>query len=141
MTVLHQDPQTSDQTSTRRSQPDPSRSSHDADPRSGEDRYLTTAELMIGTAMMFTGFLSVLMSISGGFEISVFPLILYFAGLAIWAHATIVNPTVRYTVITMAIVLGLAFFHYGEVYFWHKQVIFWATIAIVVFFMFKTSTK
>ena len=132
-----QDPQAP----TRQAQPDPSRSSRDADPRSGEDRHLTTAELMIGTAMMFTGFLSVLMSISGGFEISVFPLILYFAGLAIWAHATIVNPTVRYTVITMAIVLGLAFFHYGEVYFWHKQVIFWATVAIVVFFMFKTSTK
>jgi len=137
MTVQDQDPQPS----TRQAQPDPSRSSRDADQRSGEDRHLTTAEMMIGTTMMFTGFLSVLMSISGGFEISVFPLILYFAGLAIWAHATIVNPTVRYTVITMAIVLGLAFFHYGEVYFWHKQVIFWATVAIVVFFMFKTSAK
>jgi cation transport ATPase len=137
MTVQDQDPQPS----TRQAQPDPSRSSRDADQRSGEDRHLTTAEMMIGTTMMFTGFLSVLMSISGGFEISVFPLILYFAGLAIWAHATIVNPTVRYTVITMAIVLGLAFFHYGEVYFWHKQVIFWATVAIVVFFMFKTSPK
>ncbi|HET8579924.1 MAG TPA: hypothetical protein VFL31_02920, partial [Nitrospiraceae bacterium] len=130
MMVQHRDPQTSDQTSTRRAQPDPSRSSHDVDPRSSEDRHLTTAELMIGTAMMFTGFLSVLMSISGGFEISVFPIILYFAGLAIWAHATIVNPTVRYTVVIMAIVLGLAFFHYGEVYFWHKQVIFWTTVAI-----------
>ncbi len=137
MTVQDQDPQPS----TRQAQPDPSRSSRDADQRSGEDRHLTTAEMMIGTTMMFTGFLSVLMSISGGFEISVFPLILYFAGLAIWAHATIVNPTVRYTVITMAIVLGLAFFHYVEVYFWHKQVIFWATVAIVVFFMFKTSAK
>ncbi len=137
MTVQDQDPQAP----TRQAQPDPSRSSRDADPRSGEDRHLATAEMMIGTAMMFTGFLGVLMSISGGFEISVFPLILYFAGLAIWAHATIVNPTVRYTVITMAIVLGLAFFHYGEVHFWHKQAIFWATVAIVAFFMFKTSTK
>jgi len=97
--------------------------------------------MMIGTAMMFTGFLGVLMSISGGFEISVFPVILYFAGLAIWGHATIVNPTVRYTVVSMAIVLGLAFFHYGEVHFWHKQAIFWSTVAIVAFFMFKTSTK
>src|SRR5213594_1266087 len=137
MTVQDQDPQPS----TRQAQPDPSRSSRDADQRSGEDRHLTTAEMMIGTTMMFTGFLSVLMSISGGFEISVFPLILYFAGLAIWAHATIVNPTVRYTIIVMAIVLGLAFFHYGEVHFWHKQAIFWATVAVVAFFMFKTSTK
>ena len=59
----------------------------------------------------------------------------------ITARMTIVNPTVRYTVITMAIVLGLAFFHYGEVHFWHKQAIFWSTVAIVMYFMFKTSTK
>jgi len=137
MTVQDQD----SQAPTRQAQPDPSRSSGDEDPPSGEDRHLATAEMMIGTAMMFTGFLGVLMSISGGFEISVFPVVLYFAGLAIWAHSTIVNPTVRYTVITMAIVLGLAFFHYGEVHFWHKQAIFWSTVAIVAFFMFKPSTK
>jgi len=98
--------------------------------------------MMIGTAMMFTGFLSVLGSISSGSEMAgPFTIIIYFSGLAIWAHATIVNPTVRYTVMTMAIVLGLAFFHYGEVHFWHKQAIFWATVAAVAFFMFKTSTK
>ena len=87
---------------------------------------------MVGTAMMFIGFLNVLLSISGGFEISVFPLILYFAGVAIWGHAAIKPPTLRYVVITCAIALGLAFFHYGEVLFWHKQVIFWATVALVV---------
>jgi len=138
MIVQDQDPQAP----TRQAQPDPSRSSRDEDPRSGEDRHLATAEMMIGTAMMFTGFLSVLGSISSGSEMAgPFTIIIYFSGLAIWAHATIVNPTVRYTVMTMAIVLGLAFFHYGEVHFWHKQAIFWATVAAVAFFMFKTSTK
>ena len=138
MTVQDQDPQAP----TRQPQPDPSRSSRDEDQRSGEDRHLATAEMMIGTAMMFIGFIDVLTSISSGSEMGgVFPLLLYFAGLAIWAHATIVNLTVRYTVITMAIVLGLAFFHYGEVHFWHKQAIFWSTVAIVMYFMFKTSTK
>jgi hypothetical protein len=102
-----------------------------------EDRQLTTAELMIGTAMMFIGFLNVLLSISGGFEINVFPLILYFAGMAIWAHAAIRNVTLRYTVVVASIVLALAFFHYGEVLFWHKQAVFWTTIALVGFFMFK----
>ncbi len=119
--------------------PDPSRFSRDQDSEPADDRYLSTAEMMVGTAMMFIGFLNVLLSISGGFEISVFPLILYFAGVAIWGHAVIKHPTVRYVVITCAIALGLAFFHYGEVLFWHKQVIFWATVALVVFFMFKTS--
>ncbi|MEK6618578.1 MAG: hypothetical protein AABY90_07775, partial [Nitrospirota bacterium] len=118
--------------------PDPSRSSRDQDAGTTDDRHLSTAEMMTGTAMMFIGFLDVLLSISGGFEISVFPLILYFAGVAIWGHATIKHPTVRYAVITAAIALALAFFHYGEVLFWHKQAVFWATVALVVFFMFKT---
>ena len=96
--------------------------------------------LMIGTALMFLGFLTVLLSISGGFEIDVKPILLYFGGLAIWANATVENVTVRYLVMGGAIIAGLAFFHFGEVLFWHKQVIFWGTVILVSYFMFKTST-
>lgn len=95
---------------------------------------------MIGTAMMFVGFLNVLLSISGGYEMAgVQPMILYFAGLAIWAHGTMTHPTGRYLVIGVAAAAALAFLHYGEVLFWHKQVIFWFTILLVGFFMFKSS--
>lgn len=115
--------------------------SADADDRdSGEDRYLRIAELVIGSSLMFIGFLNVLLSISGGFEINVFPIILYFAGMTVWAHATILNQTVRYGVMIFGITMALAFFHYGEVHFWHKQVLFWSTVAMVMFFMFKTAT-
>lgn len=111
------------------------------DQDSQEDRQFNIAQMMVGTAMMFVGFLNVLLSISGGFEIAgVVPMLLYFVGLAIWAHATIVNPTVRYAVITVAITLALAFLSYGEVLFWHKQLLFWGTIALVGYFMFKTAT-
>lgn len=110
----------------------------DLDP-AREDRLLKTAELVLGTTMIFIGFLNVFLSISGGFEISVFPLIIYFAGLATWAHGTIQQPTVRYTVMCGAIILALAIFHYGEVLFWHKQAVFWGTVAMVSFFMFKSS--
>jgi cation transport ATPase len=111
----------------------------DQEGTAAEDRYLRTAELIVGSSLIFVGFLNVLLSISGGYEINVFPLILYFAGLTVWAHATIANQAVRYTVMIGAITAALAFFHYGEVLFWHKQVIFWATVAMVVFFMFKTA--
>jgi len=119
--------------------PGPAHEGESQEKDTGEDRQLHTAELMVGVGMMFVGFLNVLLSISGGFEINVVPLLLYFAGLAVWAHAAIIHPTVRYIVITAAIAFGLAFFHYGEVLFWHKQVVFWGTVAMVVFFMFKTA--
>ncbi|MBM4124358.1 MAG: sulfite exporter TauE/SafE family protein [Nitrospira sp.] len=106
-----------------------------------EDRQFNTAEMMVGVAMMFVGFLNVLLSISGGFEINVVPLLLYFAGMAVWAHATIANLAIRYTVITVAVTFALGFFHYGEVLFWHKQVVFWATIAIVAYFMFQPALE
>lgn len=130
----------SDESSTKRT-PDQRHSPRDSDSGSGEDRALSIAETMIGVAMIFTGFLSIFLSISGGFEINVIPFLLYFAGTAVWAHAAIENPTVRYTVVTVSIALGLAIFHFGEVLFWHKQVVFWTTIAVVTFFMFKSSKK
>lgn len=122
-----------------RDSPESPRPSHEPAAGEGEDLQLITAERMVGTAMMFIGFLNILLSISGGFEISVFPMILYFAGMAIWAHATIRNPIVRNTVVAASLALGLAFFHYGEVHFWHKQVVFWATVVLVGFFMFTSS--
>jgi cation transport ATPase len=107
---------------------------------STEDRQFNVAAMMVGTAMMFVGFLNVLLSISGGFEFAgVTPMLLYFAGMAIWGHAVIRNPTIRYAVIMASVALALAFFHYGEVLFWHKQVVFWGTVVLVAFFMFKTS--
>jgi cation transport ATPase len=119
--------------------PPPDKPTSQSDEDTADERHLTTAEMMIGTAMMFIGFLNVLLSISGGFEINIFPLLIYFAGLAIWAHAAVRHTTIRYSIIAAAIILALAFFHYGEVLFWHKQVVFWTTIVLVGFFMFKGS--
>ena len=93
------------------------------------------AEKFVGTVLMFVGFLNVLLSLSGEYEINMVPFVLYFAGMAIWAHAVIENLTVRYTVMGMAIVLGLAFFHYGDVHMWHKVALFNVTILTVVYFM------
>ena len=95
------------------------------------------AGMMVGTALMFIGFLNVFLSISGGFEINVVPFLIYFGGLAVWANSAIENLVLRYGVMTVAIALALGFFHYGEVLFWHKQVVFWSTIVTVMYFMFK----
>jgi len=107
----------------------------------GSDQQTHVMGLMVGTALMFIGFLNVFLSISGGFEINVVPFLIYFAGLAVWADAAIETLVIRYSVMTAAIALALAFFHYGEVLFWHKQVVFWATIVIVMYFMFKEEKK
>jgi hypothetical protein len=97
--------------------------------------------LMVGTALMFIGFLNVFLSISGGFEINAVPFLIYFAGLAVWANAAIETPMYRYGTMTIAISLALGLFHYGEVLFWHKQVVFWGTVIIVMYFMFNEPKK
>lgn len=107
--------------------------------KSTGDHAMRVPGLMAGTALMFIGFLNIFLSISGGFEINVMPVLLYFAGLAMWANATVENPTVRYSVMAFAIIGALGFYHFGEVLFWHKQVIFWSTVVMVMFFMFKTA--
>jgi Ca2+/Na+ antiporter len=112
-----------------------------SDDDAGADKQLSVAGMMTGTALMFIGFLNVFLSISGGFEINVVPLLIYFGGLAVWANAVIDNPTLRYCIMTAAIALALGFFHYGEVLFWHKQVVFWSTVVVVMYFMFREPKK
>jgi hypothetical protein len=110
------------------------------DGRHGEESHTYVPGMIVGSALVFLGFLTVFLSISGGFEIDYKPLVLYFTGLAIWAYSTLTNLTLRYTVMTVAITLGLAIAHYGEVHHWHKQVLFWATVLMVVYFMFTGAT-
>ncbi|MEJ2229936.1 MAG: hypothetical protein P8X46_01985 [Nitrospirales bacterium] len=80
-------------------------------------------------------------SASTGAEISIFPMIIYFSGMAMWAYSSVENLTVRYTVMALSLLCALAFMHFGEVLFWHKYLIYWGTIGVVVFFMFKTPKK
>jgi len=134
--TLSDHPPTQDPTQQRPAQP--------AGPEgqdNGNEHQTHVIGLMVGTALMFIGFLNVFLSISGGFEINVVPFLIYFAGLAVWANAAIETLVVRYGVMTAAIALALAFFHYGEVLFWHKQVVFWSTVVIVMYFMFKEEKK
>ncbi len=109
---------------------------------SGSDRQMRVMGKMVGTAFMFLGFLQIFLSISGGFELSgVVALLLYFGGLAIWANAVIEQPMIRWSITIGAIALALAFLQFGEILFWHKQVVFWSTVVIVMYFMFREPKK
>ena len=116
----------------------PSHSPSEDDTDSGEDRHMKVGMKMVGSAMVFIGFIQVFMSASTGAEITVFPMILYFTGLALWAYSSIEKQIIRYVVIALSTLCALAFFHFGEVLFWHKYVIYWGTIIMVVYFMFQT---
>ncbi len=102
---------------------------------------MKVAMKMIGSAMVFIGFIQVFLSASTGAEITIFPMILYFAGMALWAHSSVKIPRVRYLIIAFSTVCALGFIQLGEVLFWHKYVIYWGTIGMVVFFMFQTPKK
>jgi hypothetical protein len=119
----------------------PSAPSDPKEPRDNSDHQVHVIGLMVGTALMFIGFLNIFLSISGGFEINVVPFLIYFGGLAVWANAAIETPAIRYGVMAMAVTLALGLFQYGEVLFWHKQVLFWTTIIIVMYFMFVEPKK
>jgi hypothetical protein len=108
---------------------------------SGSDKQMRVAGMIVGTALIFIGFLDVFLSISGGFEIDVIPLLIYFGGVAVWANAVVENMTLRYSLIGTSLLLAAVFYHYGEVLFWHKQVVFWSTVVVVMYFMFNEPKK
>jgi len=115
-----------------------SRPPNDEDNDDNDNLQMRVAMKMIGSAMVFIGFLQVFLAAQTGAEITVFPMFIYFGGMALWAHSSVENSTIRYLVITFALLCGLAFFHFGEVLFWHIYVIYWGTVLMVVYFMFKT---
>ncbi len=124
-------------------QPEPTNkpSRPESEDDSGSDNQMRVAGMIVGTALIFLGFLDVFLSISGGFEIDVIPLLIYFGGVAVWANAVVENMTLRYSVIGASLLLAAVFFHYGEVLFWHKQVVFWVTVVVVMYFMFNEPKK
>ncbi len=124
-------------------QPEPTNTPRppESDDDSNSDNQMRVAGMIIGTALIFLGFLDVFLSISGGFEIDVIPLLIYFGGVAVWANAVVENMTLRYSVIGASLLLAAVFFHYGEVLFWHKQVVFWVTVVVVMYFMFNEPKK
>jgi hypothetical protein len=118
---------------------EPKRPERDDD--SGGDNNLRVAGMIVGTALIFIGFLDIFLSISGGFEIDFIPFLIYFGGIAVWSNAVVENATLRYSIIGAALILAAVFFHYGEVLFWHKQVVFWGTVVVVMYFMFNEPKK
>ena len=119
----------------------PPRQDSDVDQEAHEALQMKVAMKMVGSAMVFIGFIQVFMSASTGAEISIFPMILYFSGMALWAYSSVRIPAVRYTVIALCLFCIMAFINIGEVLFWHKYVIYWGTIAMVVYFMFQNPMK
>ncbi len=113
----------------------------EVDQETHEALQMNVAMKMVGSAMVFVGFIQVFMSSSTGAEISIFPIILYFAGLALWAHSSVKIPTIRYLVIAFSLICVVGFYELGEVLPWHKTVIYWGTIAMVVYFMFQNPMK
>ncbi|MBI3808576.1 MAG: hypothetical protein HY281_13865 [Nitrospirae bacterium] len=118
---------------------EPARPGRDDD--SGGDNNMRVAGMIVGTALIFIGFLDIFLSISGGFEIDFIPFLIYFGGVAVWSNAVIENTTLRYSIIAGALILAAVFFHCGEVLFWHKQVVFWGTVVVVMYFMFNEPKK
>ena len=106
-----------------------------------ENRQMRVAMKMVGSAMVFIGFLQVFLSVNTGAEISIFPMIIYFSGMALWAYSSVDTPMIRYTVIGFSLLCAMAFMHFGEVLFWHKYAIYWGTVGMVIFFMFQTPKK
>lgn len=103
-----------------------------------ENRKMRVAMKMVGSAMVFIGFLQVFLSVNTGAEISIFPMIIYFSGMALWSYSSVDTPSIRYAVIALSFLCAMAFMHFGEVLFWHKYAIYWGTVGMVVFFMFQS---
>ena len=83
------------------------------DTETHEALQMKVAMKMVGSAMVFIGFIQVFLSASTGAEITIFPMLLYFSGMALWAHSSVKIPTVRYLIIVFSIMCAIGFIELG----------------------------
>ena len=91
--------------------------------------------------MVFIAFFQIGLSLHTGHEIDVFPMILYFCGVGLWAYSTVRNIAIRNTIVVISITCALAFFHFGEVLFWHKYLIFAGSCVGFLILMYGNPVK
>lgn len=99
------------------------------------DRSLRTVQKLIGVTLIFMGFINILLSITGKYDMDHFTAITFLFGVVLFVHGS--GQTWRkWIVISMAVALALVFLIRGEVGRLPQIGLFWGTLIVIFFYMF-----
>ena len=99
------------------------------------DRSLQSVERLTGVALLLMGFMNILLSISGNYELDLFSAMIFLFGVVLFVHGS-VQTWHKWIVIGMAVALGILFWIRGEVGTWSQIGLFYGTLIVVLFYMF-----
>lgn len=85
--------------------------------------------------LLLMGFINILLSISGNYELDLFSAMTFLCGVVLFVHGS-VQTWHKWIVIGMAVALGILFLIRGEVGTWSQIGLFYGTLMVVLFYMF-----
>lgn len=99
------------------------------------DRGLSSIQRLVGVALLFMGFMNVLLSLTGGYDLDLFSAYTLLLGVILFIHSS-VDTWHRWVVIGLTVALGLLFLIRGEVDIWSQRLMFYGMLIVVVVFIF-----
>ena len=100
-----------------------------------EDRSLSTVQRLLGVALIFMGFINILLSITGQYELSLFTAITFLTGVILFVHGS-VKTWHKWIIIGLAALLGIVFLVRGQVGGLSQLGMFWGTLFVILFYAF-----
>lgn len=99
------------------------------------DPHLKTIQKLVGVALIFMGFIGMLLSISGNYPLDPYTAITYLLGVIMFVHAG-GQSWRRWIIIALAAVLAALFGIRGEVSGTIQLALFWGTVVVILAYTF-----
>ncbi len=100
------------------------------------DRSLLSVERLIGVALLLMGFMNILLSLTGGYELDLTSTYIFLLGIVLFVHASM-HTWHKWVIIGMTAVLAV-FYSVRGVDVWTQRGLFYGTLLILVLFIFFT---
>ena len=100
-----------------------------------DEQNFKTIQKLVGVVFIFMGFISTLLSISGGYPLDLFSALIFLFGTVMFINANTQNWR-KWIFIGMALSLGATFMIRGEVDRLSQLSLFWGTILFILYIMF-----
>jgi hypothetical protein len=99
------------------------------------DQNLRTVERLVGVALIFMGFINILLSISGNYPLDQFTVITFLFGVILFVHGS-GQTWHKWIIIGLAAALVAVFLTRDEVGGLTQLALFWGTVFVILFYTF-----
>ncbi len=105
-----------------------------------QDKTARTVQKLIGLALIFMGFINILLSITGQYPLDLFTTITFLVGVILFVHGA-GDSWHKWVIIALTTALALLFLYKGEVNDLSKVGLFWTVLLVIFYYTFISKER